>query len=211
MNNSTITIEHDLRELHPALLPFERPRDVDPLTSVLRFLDHAVSTRANSFAMHFEVHAPCAMGSSDFRRAFDRFLAEFLGDLERDGYTPFCAWSLAGASRVPVVRLLLLLDGSRPNGIGMHLRSAEHAWGTVLGIEDANGLVGYYDGDTPGSRIGNGIIIDGTTDGIDANWADCFRWAQMLADGGEGETTALPAIGFHGTGRDRPAIPHLRD
>jgi hypothetical protein len=206
MKTTTMTTtDHTLQAQHP-LLPFERASDVDPLTNVLRFLDRAVSSRPNTYAMHFELHAPRGTDPFDSRRAFERFVAQFLGDLERDGYAPFCAWSLAGTSHVPVVRVLLLLDESRPNTLAGHLRSAEHAWRSAHGIADANGLVGYYDHpDAHGNKTCNGILIDSNTDSIDGNWADCFRWARMLVDGGEGEITALPAVGFHGTGRDRPA------
>jgi hypothetical protein len=205
-----ITETFTLQEQHPALLPFEHSSDADPLTDVLRFLDRAVSSRPTTFAMHFELHAPRGCAPFDFRRAFDRFLTKYLTDLKRDGHAAFCAWGLAGTIHVRVIRVLLLLGGREPNSIGMHLRSAENAWRDAHGIADANGLVGYYEHpDSYGGRIGNGITIENNTDGIDANWADCFRWAQMLVD--EGGATGLRAVGFHVPGRDRSATPSLRD
>jgi hypothetical protein len=206
MKTTTMTTtDHTLLEQHP-LLHFERASDVDPLANVLRFLDRAVSSRESNFAMHFELHAPHGIGSFDFRRAFDRFLTTYLAGLEHRGYAPFCAWCLAGTSHMPVVRLLLLLDGSEPNSIGKHLRSAEHAWRDAHGIADANGLVGYYD--HPNS-CGNGTTIDSGTDGIDANYADCFRWAQVLV--GEGKATGACPVGFRVPGRNRPALTRTRD
>jgi len=177
-----------------------RSRSLDPLTRILQFLDHAVSNRDSSFAMHLELRAPRGISSFDSRCAFDRFLAGFFGDLELNGYAPFCAWSFARTSHAPMARLLLLLDGSRPNSIGTHLRAADHAWGVALGIADANRLVGYRDHtEMDGNKIGNDILIDSGAEGIDANWTDCFRIAELLVDGEEGEAPASPAIGFHGT------------
>lgn len=185
-----------------------RSRSLDPLTRVLQFLDHAVSSRAKTFAMNFELRAPSSTAAFQSRRAFDRFLAEFLGDLQRAGYAPSCAWSFSAASHAPLARLLLLLDGTRPNSISMHLRTAEHAWGAALGIADANGLVGYRDHtEMDGNKIGNGVILNSGTDSIDTDWTDCFRIAELLVGGEEGEAPASPAIGFHGT----PSIARPQD
>jgi len=182
---------------HETLASCDHP---DALTAILRLFDHAVSSRARTLAMRFEVRAPEGGCHGKCRQALDCFVDTFIGALKREGHRPLYAWSRTpsgGDSCQPGFRLILLLDASKTNSVAAQLRNAERSWALALGIDDANGLVGYYDRDEHGDRLGNGVLLDREASGVDADWCECHRWAMQLAEvaGERGAPGDLPRWG----------------
>ena len=172
----------------------------DALTAILRLFDHAVSSRARTLAMHFEVRAPESVPHGKCRQALDCFLDTFISALKREGHRPLYAWSRTrsgGDSYRPGFGLILLLDASKADSVANQLRNAEGAWALALGIDDASGFVGYYDRDEHGDQLGNGILLHGDAPGIAPDWCECYRWAKQLAEhaGDRSAPVGLPRWG----------------
>ncbi|MBO4492685.1 MAG: inovirus-type Gp2 protein [Lentisphaeria bacterium] len=165
--------------------------DADILQKLHEHFDYKIAHCPRTFVMRFDVHMPQGIAEQD-NKVFSRFQAHFIKKEKRAGYDPeyFAVREESSNSGVHYHEVLFL-DGKKTERIYSHIKNANDALNSTLGLPEGtlSGLINDCTKDRKGKSQRNGIMIERGSCTAAKSEKDCFRQASYLAKDSQKDST----------------------